>query len=81
MKPVLIRKADKVMEAENEFHKGRAVWYFEIGTWACKQADDCLKFLMKKDVATAKRELLLRGFKWKWLDAAEKPEKGGAIAV
>ena len=43
-----IKHADRVMVAKNEFHQGRAVWYFEVGAWACRSADDCLSFLLKK---------------------------------
>ena len=66
VKTVLVKHGDKMMLAENEFHKGESVWRYEVGIWACVKADKCLKFLLKKDVATAKLELTRRGFNWQW---------------
>ncbi len=62
-----IKKPDRIMSAKSEFFKGRAVWKFELGCWLCKSADDCLAFLLKKDVPAAKLELLRRGFEWEWI--------------
>lgn len=64
---VAISKLSKMMFAENEFHIGKSVWKFELGAWHCKKADDCLKFLLKKDVAAAKLDLIRRGFTWRWI--------------
>ena len=58
---------DQVMVARNEFFEGRAVWYYEVGTWACRSADECLSFLLKKSVAAAQLELTRRGFSWEWV--------------
>lgn len=66
-KSELIEHADKVMFAENEFYHGEAVWKFELGTWRCAQANECLKFLLKKDSVSAKLDLIRRGFTWRWI--------------
>jgi hypothetical protein len=65
--PVPVRHPDKVMFAENEFYHGESVWRFELGYWRCISADECLKFLIKKDVPAAKLDLLRRGFTWRWM--------------
>jgi hypothetical protein len=62
-----ISKPDKVMFAESEFYSGEAVWKFELGAWHCVEANECLKFLLKKDVPDAKLDLIRRGFTWRWL--------------
>lgn len=64
---VSISKPDRVMFAENDFYYGEAVWKFELGAWHCVEADECLKFLLKKDVPAAKLDLLRRGFTWRWI--------------
>ena len=58
---------DRVMVAKSEFFEGQAVWYYEVGAWACRSADECLKFLLKKSVAEAQFELTRRGFTYEWV--------------
>ena len=63
----MVSRPDRVMIARNEFHCGKAVWYYEVGAWACRSADECLSFLLKKSVAAAQLELTRRGFSWEWV--------------
>lgn len=63
---VQVRKKPRVMLASNEYHSGQAVYHYELGEWLCREAPDCLGFLLKQTASAAKLELLRRGFSWEW---------------
>lgn len=63
---VLKPDTTRIMEAWNEFHNGRAIWRYSHGIWVTHEFSDCLLFLRNLDPASAKLELVRRGFHWIW---------------
>jgi hypothetical protein len=43
-----------------------------FGQWFCTAASDALRFLLKLDPATAKMELVRRGYSWNWNPLSKK---------
>jgi len=57
------------LKAANEFHSGTAKFERKEGLWSCYAWSDCLAFLCGKDMASAKMDLIRRGFTFQWEEA------------
>lgn len=63
----------RIMEAANEYLAGRAIWERVSGLWRCVSVSPALNFLLKTDPASARLELVKRGFSWNWLGSGIGP--------
>lgn len=65
--------ATRMMEASNEFLSGTAFWERFDGLWHCSRTSPALDFLLKTDPASAKLQLVKRGFSWNWIGSGIGP--------